>query len=252
MSPSRIDRRRKGQSAADRVGEHVAMHRKNRRLKISELARMVGVSPSLIGQIERGQSQPSVATLFALAESLEVPVDAFFVREQASPEQRPSRKPGPRAVTGSRDRRASQRPPVRQGARSAIKVDDGVRWEQLTNGTLPGADFLELVYQPGAASSQGLYRHPGPQMMLVLSGRFDVQVGAERHDLGPGDSIHVPPSTPYRYVNPTDEVARAVMVILHEGEPQPSASRRPADVVTAGRHLRWYRSRAVELRRGDA
>ena len=42
---------------------------------------MVGVSPSLISQIERGQSQPSVATLFALAESLEVPVDAFFVKD---------------------------------------------------------------------------------------------------------------------------------------------------------------------------
>ena len=74
-------RKRKGQSAADRVGERVASYRKDRHLKVSELARMVGVSPSLISQIERGQSQPSVATLFALAESLDVPVDAFFLKE---------------------------------------------------------------------------------------------------------------------------------------------------------------------------
>src|ERR687891_316916 len=92
-TPTERKRKRKGQSAADRVGERVATHRKDRHLKVSELARMVGVSPSLISQIERGQSQPSVATLFALAESLDVPVDAFFVKEDnsgAPPEPRPA------------------------------------------------------------------------------------------------------------------------------------------------------------------
>ena len=61
---------------------------------------MVGVSPSLISQIERGQSQPSVATLFALAESLDVPVDAFFLKEgnsAAGAEPRP--KPEAAGVT---------------------------------------------------------------------------------------------------------------------------------------------------------
>ena len=52
---------------------------------MSELARLVGVSPSLISQIERGQSRPSVSTLFELAEALKVPVDAFFSRETAEP-----------------------------------------------------------------------------------------------------------------------------------------------------------------------
>jgi transcriptional regulator with XRE-family HTH domain len=213
---------------------------------------MIGVSPSLIGQIERGQSQPSVATLFALAEALEVPVDAFFARDEASAE--PSRKSPlvARLEVPTHERRPPRRFVVRQGARSAIKVDDGVLWEQLTRGTLPQADFLELVYQPGAESNAGLYRHPGAQMMLVLSGRFDVSIGAERHELGPGDSIHVPPSVLYRYVNPTDEVARAALVILHDSAPPPPAERGPADVVTAGRHLRWYRSRDGELKGDDA
>ena len=92
-APAAANRKRKGQSAAGRVGERVASYRKDRQLKVSELARMVGVSPSLISQIERGQSQPSVATLFALAESLDVPVDAFFLKEGnsgAPPEPRPT------------------------------------------------------------------------------------------------------------------------------------------------------------------
>ena len=55
-------------------------------------------------------------------------------------------------------------------------------------------------------------------MVLVLSGRFEIYVGFERYELDEGDSIHFPSSFPHRYVNPTDEVSRAVTVILHDGE----------------------------------
>jgi quercetin dioxygenase-like cupin family protein len=58
-------------------------------------------------------------------------------------------------------------------------------------------------------------------MVLVLSGRFDIYVGFERYELTPGDSIHFPSTFPHRYVNPTDEVSRAVTVILHDGKRQP-------------------------------
>src|ERR687894_2707593 len=70
------------------LGRRVAGYRTARGLKVSELARAVGVSPSLISQIERQQSQPSVSTLFALAEALDVPVDAFF--EEGHPGRPPS------------------------------------------------------------------------------------------------------------------------------------------------------------------
>jgi transcriptional regulator with XRE-family HTH domain len=223
-SPTERKRKREGQSAADRVGERVATHRKDRHLKVSELARMVGVSPSLISQIERGQSQPSVATLFALAESLEVPVDAFFVKDDAPADSQAQPKP-PAVVAEPEAPEKADGPPqryvVRGDARSAISIEGGVLWERLTPETLPHVDFLELIYQPGAESNPELYRHPGTEMVLVLSGRFHIYVGFERYELSPGDSIHFPSSFPHRYVNPTDDVARAVTVILHDGERQP-------------------------------
>jgi transcriptional regulator with XRE-family HTH domain len=231
-SPTERKRRRKGQSAADRVGERVATHRKDRHLKVSELARMVGVSPSLISQIERGQSQPSVATLFALAESLEVPVDAFFVKDGAETgaQEQQAKPPVLAGLEASAEAPTpSQRYVVRGDARSSISIEGGVLWERLTPETLPHVDFLELIYEPGAESNPELYRHPGAEMVLVLSGRFDIYVGFERYELNAGDSIHFPSSFPHRYVNPTDEVARAVTVILHDGERQlpPADQQRP-------------------------
>jgi transcriptional regulator with XRE-family HTH domain len=217
-------RKRRGQSAATRVGEQVATYRKDRHLKVSELARLVGVSPSLISQIERGQSQPSVATLFALAEALEAPVDAFFVKDENSGGIQAVRSvqdlPSPAPVRAASDG-AAQRYLVRCDARAAISIQGGVLWERLTPETLPNVDFLELTYEPGAESNPELYRHPGSEMVLVLEGRFDIYVGFERYELEVGDSIHFPSTFPHRYVNPSDVPSRAVTVIFHDGASGP-------------------------------
>jgi transcriptional regulator with XRE-family HTH domain len=227
-------RKRRRRAAADRVGSRVASYRKERDLKVSELARMVGVSPSLISQIERGQSQPSVSTLFSLAEALAVPVDAFFAEDAAGATAAAPAKAGEPPAPGTGERPEGQgadvRYVVRRDGRAAIDIEGGVRWERLTPETLPDVDFLELVYPPGSESHSELYRHPGEEMVLVLSGRLDIIVGFERYELATGDSIHFPSTFPHRYINPSEEEARAVTVILHDGKRSPAANteqRRP-------------------------
>jgi quercetin dioxygenase-like cupin family protein/DNA-binding XRE family transcriptional regulator len=61
-------------------------------MRVAGLAREVGVTPSLISQIERGLSRPSVSTLFAIAQALDVTVDAFF-REPPLPGPPPGGPP---------------------------------------------------------------------------------------------------------------------------------------------------------------
>jgi transcriptional regulator with XRE-family HTH domain len=218
-------RRRKRGAATHRVGVRVARYRKERDLKVSELARMVGVSPSLISQIERGQSQPSVSTLFSLAEALEVPVDAFFAED--APRAGAAKPPGEdsESTEAVEQTGADVRYVVRRGDRAAIDIEGGVRWERLTPETLPDVDFLELTYPPGSESHAELYRHPGDEMVLVLSGRLDIIVGFERYELRAGDSIYFPSTFPHRYINPSDEEeARAVTVILHDGKRKSAAA----------------------------
>ena len=146
-----------------------------------------------------------MSTLFAISEALQVPVDSFFRAgsgRPGGPEQAPA--PGPAGYL------------VRRGDRAMIDIEGGVRWERLTPGPLPNVDFLELVYAPGAESSPVLYRHPGQEMLLILSGRLDIYVGFERYELGPGDSMHFPSVLPHRYVNPTGTETRAVTTIIRD------------------------------------
>lgn len=201
------------------IGVRLAAHRARRAMKVSALARQVGVSPSLISQIERGQSRPSVSTLFALATALEVPVDAFF-RDRHEPVARHERdEPRPEAAPLREAPRPEHRHLVRRDERAVIDIAGGVRWERLTPAPLGEVEFLELVYEPGAESHPSLYRHPGMEMVLLLTGRIDIFVGFEHHQLVPGDSIWFPSTTPHRYLNPGGETARAVTVILPDGWP---------------------------------
>jgi DNA-binding XRE family transcriptional regulator/quercetin dioxygenase-like cupin family protein len=232
------------------IGRRLAAHRGQRGMRVAELAREVGVTPSLISQIERGLSRPSVSTLFAIAQALDVPVDAFF-REPSQPQppaSQPDVSPGhgvpadggvhPDAVGARAPAPASQalaaqegRYVVRRGGRAAIDIEGGVRWERLTRSTLDHLDFFELVYEPGAESHPRQYTHPGTELVLVMSGCLEITIGFERYRLEPGDSIGFPSSMPHRYVNPADETARAVTVILYDcpgdpGQPPPDARAR--------------------------
>jgi transcriptional regulator with XRE-family HTH domain/quercetin dioxygenase-like cupin family protein len=54
-------------------------------LSLRELARRLGVSPSFVSQIENGKSQPSVATLYALAQLLDLSIDRLFWTDVPAP-----------------------------------------------------------------------------------------------------------------------------------------------------------------------
>jgi transcriptional regulator with XRE-family HTH domain len=202
-----------GDLAGD-IGRRLAACRAQRGLRVAELAREIGVTPSLISQIERGQSRPSVSTLFALAQALEVPVDAFFREPEPASPAAPA---GPALAPPGPDlHQAESRYVVRRGSRAAIDIEGGVRWERLTPETMGHLDFFELVYGPGSESNPTLYSHPGTEMVLMLTGRLDISVGFETYRLDPGDSMQFPSSLPHRYANPDAAEARAVTVIMYD------------------------------------
>src|SRR6266480_1117330 len=212
------ERAQAGGDLAGDIGRRLAAHRGQRGMRVAELAREVGVTPSLISQIERGMSRPSVSTLFAIAQALDVPVDAFF-REPQQPvaaAAQPDGPPGPGEADGPGQAAADGRYVVRRGGRAVIDIEGGVRWERLTRSTLDHLDFFELVYEPGDESHPRQYTHPGTEMVLVMSGCLEITVGFEQYRLEPGDSIDFPSSMPHRYLNPSGQTARAVTVILYD------------------------------------
>ena len=57
-------------------------------------------------------------------------------------------------------------------------------------------------------------RHGGKEYGYVTGGRLGVQIGFERYDLGPGDSISFDSSSPHRLWTIGDEPAEAIWVVV--------------------------------------
>lgn len=211
----------KSAQGADVLGDRLRATREAYGISLRELARRVGVSASLISQIETGKVHPSVSTLYALASELDASVDELLFEDAA-----PTRQ-----TAGGWDVLADHPqmdPLLRAEDRKVIELGSGVRWERLTTASVPGVDFLYLVYQPGGTSGlDTMQRHPGREWGYVLEGTFHVTVGFEEHVLEPGDSIAFDSNVPHRFENRTDEVVTAIWYVLGWQSARPATE--PAD-----------------------
>ena len=194
------------------LGPRLRLVRGSRQLSVRELARRVGCSASLISQIERGVSVPSVGVLYSLATELGSSLDYLLFGSGAGPDAA--------APAAMPDLKAAEPPPaiVQRGCdRRIIDLASGVRWERLTPQSEDMTDFLEVIYSPGGHSTDERrpLRHDGREYGLVISGTLTANVGFESYELGPRDSIAFDSSTPHEYLNKTGDVVRAIWVVVH-------------------------------------
>jgi transcriptional regulator with XRE-family HTH domain/quercetin dioxygenase-like cupin family protein len=216
---------------ASSVGQRIRDERLKRGMSLRALARAVGVSPSMISQIETAKSQPSVSTLYAITTALGMSVqDAFTEPAAATAEVAPevTQRDAPLAAHGAvltmlealRSPRGGDRlgPLVRPAERPVLTLDSGVTWERL--GVLPGHDteFLLVTYAPGGSSSSTgeLMRHPGSEFGLMLRGELLLTLGFDDMALRPGDSVSFDSTTPHRYRNDGVEPAVGVWFVIEE------------------------------------
>jgi transcriptional regulator with XRE-family HTH domain len=197
------------------LGPRLREVRVTRELSVRELARRVGCSASLISQIERGVSVPSVGVLYSLATELGSSLDYLLFGSGAGPGAgggaAPAAAPGPWEVS-------PPLPIVQRGdSRKIIDLASGVRWERLTPQSEATTDFLEVIYSPGGHSTDERrpLRHDGREYGLVINGTLTANVGFESYELGPGDSIAFDSSTPHEYLNKTGDFVHAISVVVH-------------------------------------
>jgi transcriptional regulator with XRE-family HTH domain len=209
------------------VGERLRARRRERRLSLRDLAGRLGVSPSLISQIERGRAKPSVSTLYALVAELDVSLDELLFNDEwpsdGSGAVEPDAPDSPEASTRSADDgRAApaayvRHEPVQPAAtRHRIRLASGVIWERLTTTSEPGVEFLHVVYEVGGASSpaDAFQRHAGHEWGYVISGTLEVVIGFERHVLEAGDAVSLDSRIPHRLANIGDTPVHAIWFVM--------------------------------------
>jgi transcriptional regulator with XRE-family HTH domain len=196
------------------IGDRLREVRNARGLSLRAMAARLGVSASLISQVETGRARPSVRTLYAIAAELGISLDELLFSD-ARPATDEAEAAGgePGAIP---EIRLPADPVQRAGDRTAIRLASGVVWERLTTASIPNVDFLHVTYEVGGASSpeHEFQRHSGQEWGYVVSGRLGVTIGFDEVVLGPGDSIAFDSTTPHRLANVGDEPVHGIWFVL--------------------------------------
>ena len=197
------------------MGDRLREARRARGLSLRRLAELVGVSPSLISQVETGRAKPSVNTLYALATELGISLDVLLFMDT----QPPAGNGAADAFAGIIETTSPHVPVQRAASRSTIRLGSGVVWERLTTESIRNVDFLHVTYEVGGESSpsEAFQRHTGQEWGYVLSGTLTVRIGFDEYLLQPGDAISFDSAVPHRLFNAGDIPARAVWFVQGRG-----------------------------------
>jgi transcriptional regulator with XRE-family HTH domain len=214
MERKRLSEAASAASAAPRaahpqMGERLRTARQARNLTLRDLAQRLGVSPSMISQIETGRASPSVSTLYAIASELDISLDELLFSDR-------------RTSAGGDGANAGQERYVQRGdRRERIRLASGVVWERLTPDAETDTEFLLVTYEVGGASSAEteFQRHGGHEWGFVLEGELEIRIGFETHVLAAGDSISFPSSVPHRLANHGSKPVRAIWFVAGRGAP---------------------------------
>lgn len=177
------------------IGPKIHHLRKQWNLSLQQLADRSDVSTAAIHKVEQGAMVPTITTLLKLAAALEQPVAYFVDEEQATPSYVVFTPAGER--------------------RSIYTPHEGLELEGISGPY--GQYFVATAVaevEPGAFSGESPLSHAGEELIHMLSGSLDVDVGDQRFRLRRGDSIHFRTDHEHRWRNPTKRPARAVWTAL--------------------------------------
>lgn len=186
------------------LGARLRAARQRKGLSLRELARRVGVSASLLSQVENGKSQVSVTNLHALVTALDLSLDQLFDAGPQPADDRPTVPQGGAALGSG--------PVHRVGERPILEMASGVTWERLASLLGELVDAQLVTYQPGSSSSSDgrLTRHNGTEFAYLIEGELVLVLGYEEYVLTAGESLAFDSTTPHLYANRSSEVARGV------------------------------------------
>jgi len=229
------------------LGHNIRVVRKAQDVSLRELARRVGISGSALSQIETGKTRPTVKTAYEIARQLGVTLADLSAGVPGPPgngngngegngEGRGKANgnghgPGPHTAADPLPSPAGQGDVVRDGlaahmrqavefipreAQQLVDLQGGEQFRVLSGHSLPGANCLLLTYAPGAVSPPGeeFVRHSGHEFNYLTVGRLVIEVGTQRYELKPGDTLAFPATTPHRLSNPWAETAELVCVFV--------------------------------------
>ncbi|ALA16304.1 transcriptional regulator with XRE-family HTH domain [Chelatococcus caeni] len=182
------------QILSGQLGKTVQRLRKAYNLSLSELAEQSGVAKSIISQIERNETNPTLATIWRLSQALDISID----RVLSSADDEPFIQKSSRADT-------------------PILVSDDGKMRLAIIGWIKTVEWLQwydVQAEPGAVLDSDSHQRGSVECLSVLEGEFEVEVGGVVQQARTGESLRYRCDRPHTVRCIGNAPGRAVMVCI--------------------------------------
>lgn len=177
--------------------------RSERGWSLDQTAARTGVSKAMLGQIERRESTPTVATLWKIATGLGVPMTALLEADRGDDD-----------VLLLRDAADLRVRPSQEGMQRALIFPYEARF---------GFELYELTFAPGFESISDPHDIGVVEHITVQHGEVELLVEEEWRPLRQGQSLRFPADRRHGYRNRTGEEAVVMDLIHYRFTPSPKA-----------------------------
>lgn len=199
MEPTKGDEKlpaRKDWSAVDTLfGARIRHRRKSLGMSLKELAEGAGISISLLSQIERGISSPSLRVLAGLADALNLALGSLFDDGTFLP-----------PVNEKIVVRADER---KKFTFWGTNISKELLTPQMDESPL---DIFLVILEPGGTSGNQLYSHCGEEGGLVLEGSIAINIDGTEHLLDEGDGFRFASTRQHSFRNTSPSTSRVLWV----------------------------------------
>jgi XRE family transcriptional regulator, regulator of sulfur utilization len=179
---------------SNQLGKTVQRLRKAYNLSLSELAEQSGVAKSIISQIERNETNPTLATIWRLSQALDVSIEQVLRTTDDEPFLEKTTR-GETPILVSEDGRC------RLAIIGWIKTVDWVQWYDFSAD--PGGVLESEGHQRGSVES-----------LSVSTGELEVEVGGAIERAKAGETLRYRCDRPHTIRNPSQMPAAATMVCI--------------------------------------
>lgn len=176
------------------LGKTIQHLRKTYNLSLSELAEQSGVAKSIISQIERNETNPTLATIWRLSQALDVSIERFLVQSDDVPfVEKSTRADTPILV--------SQDGKFRLAIIGWLKTVEWLQWYDVKAEA--GGVLISEPHQRGSI-----------ECLSVLEGELEVEIGGTIERVSAGETLRYRCDRPHTVRNISKSSARATMVCI--------------------------------------
>ena len=176
------------------LGKTIQRLRKAYNLSLSELAEQSGVAKSIISQIERNETNPTLATIWRLSQALDVSIE----RVLAAHEDDPFVEVLARSET-----------PVLMSEDGRIRLAV-IGWTR----TVEWLQWYDVVAEPGGELDSEGHQRGSVECLSVSAGTFEVEVAGRTERVEAGGTLRYRSDLRHTIRNAGDASARATMVCV--------------------------------------